>query len=248
MVENEILRDMAFYEALSVEELSDRYSDLELRHILQRVFNMDSTVYFMGKQAKLEFITDSAGRGRILGEAESKRGTHRERNRESAGRKSIEEMIEENTAGAMFRYIGVEKPQGGFSDAITQRRAQVAYVIEDVASGDRFQVTKGTVRALESKSRLEGFQKTFAQGRKSVAHEAGKTTLADRRVQKTPLDTSDVPAKSEVVDDLVDLDSLLVEEETTPEEETPEEETEPKSEGKVVLDTELDDILNSIPS
>lgn len=240
-MENEVLREIPYYEGLTAEEIDERYSDLELKIILQRVFNMDSTVYFIGKEDKIRYITKPDERSDVLEQAETKRSRHRDRNRESAKRKTVAEMIEEKTGDAVYRYLGVERPEGGFTDEITERSAQIAYLIERVSDGEVHRVARGTVRNLLEAERLEGFDASLVTGRKSVAHEAGKTTLADRRISKVPLDK--VPEEDD--DELPT--KAAAEEESEPEPDAEEEKPEKKADSST-FDQELDDILNSIPS
>lgn len=173
----EVFKTEKQYEKMTVEELSETYSDHEVKLILQKVFGLDSVVYFIDKSQKLTYITQPDQRPKILEAGESKRAVHRESNREnrSRPRSGVADRMEEETSDRMFRFKGAEKRQT--TDAFTGRSIRTAYVIEDLSDGAEYDVSRGTARWLVEKGRLEEF--VANKGRKTVAHAVGKKSAAD---------------------------------------------------------------------
>lgn len=168
----------AEYEAMSVEELTERFTDLQLREILKHAFGLGSVVYFIGKAEKLRYITQPDQRPDVLAGGDAKQEVHREANRENRKKpsSSVEERMLEETKDRVYRQVGITRAPGT-ADAFTGRIIRDVYVIEDVVDGTRFLVSRGTARKLDEWGRLEGFVVT--KGRLSAAHAAGVKSLAD---------------------------------------------------------------------
>lgn len=224
----EVYKTEAEYEAMPIEELN-QIKDLDLRYILQRVFGLDSVVYFIDKVQKLRYISQPDQRPIVLDEGEQKRARHREMNKENRirPRGDVEERMEEETRDRVYRCTGSVRHDEAVQDDFTGRSVKNVYLIEDVADGTAFRVSRGTARWLVEKNRLEEFEVT--KGRQSVAHAAGKKSAADL-----------------LGDGEVHVPKVKA---PAPVEEDHDDDVEEVADGAAALEEdELDEILNSLPS
>jgi hypothetical protein len=172
----QVFKKAAAYEKMSIEELDESFKDDEIKEILQKVFGLDSVVYFIDKVQKMTYIANPDQRPAILEAGEDKRSVHRNANREnrSTPRAAIAERMEEETKDRSFRLNRIEK--FNVEDAFTGRAIRVAYWIVDLSDGAEYAVSRGTCRWLVERGRLEDFA---VKHRKSVAHNAGLKSAAD---------------------------------------------------------------------
>lgn len=234
---DEVYKTEAEYEAMTVEQLTESYNDFEIRKILQRVFGLDSVVYFIDKDQKLRYITQPDQRPDVLAEGEEKRSVHRENNRTNRVRPkgTVAERMEEETKDRRYRLVSIDRVESA-EDALTGKAIRVAYTIEDIADGSQFVVSRGTCRWLEDKGRLEGF--VVSKGRKTAAHAAGAVSAADLLAANG----NDKVTKPEVVEEATDDGGVADDEE---EEETATGSVE-SAEVESDEDKELEDLLDSL--
>lgn len=182
---SEVYRTEREYEAMSIEELTEAYNDLDLRRILQRVFNLDSDVYFIDKAQKLIYISDPDRRPEVLAAAAERRSVHRDLNRENRSRPDggIKERMEEETRDRQYRLLRIERRSDSITDDFTGKAIRSVYIITDVVDGVTFNVSRGTCRWLEERGRIEGFE--VSRGRRSVAHDAGLQSVSDLFAEDT---------------------------------------------------------------
>lgn len=174
----EVFKTEAEYEAMTLDQLNEAYSDAEVKEILQKVFGLDSVVYFIDKVQKMTYITEPDQRPSVLDAGEAKRAVHREANKENRAvpRAVVEERMDEETKGRSFRFVGITTMTT--TDAFTGRPIRNAYEIQDLADDARYDVSRGTCRWLAEKGRLEDFT-GVVKGRKTVAQKVGAKSVAD---------------------------------------------------------------------
>jgi hypothetical protein len=170
------------WESMSAEEINSRYSELELKHALaEDPFRLDSVRYFMGKKNMIRFLREPDARQAVLTEAETRRGQHRQKNKENRPKGAVRERVESLSEGRKFRFIRSERSERGFTCAFSERRASIAYVIEDLGDGSFYAVTKLVAAQLSSLGKLQGMPTPPARpsARGKAARESGDMTLAD---------------------------------------------------------------------
>ncbi len=166
------------WEALTPDELGG-YSDQQLKTALQKQFGLKSHVYFMPVALKREYILNPAKRPEIQEGAEGRQKEHQAAGAEHKGKKPISEMIVEASDGRTYKFIGVDRPKGGFTDPFSERTGKVAYMISDEADGEEFPTQKQTCKALDGLGRLTGFDERIAAVKQKPANKAGHLTIED---------------------------------------------------------------------
>lgn len=166
------------WEALSPEQLND-FSDLQLKKALQEHFGLKSHVYFMPVGKKRDYILSPDARPTLQAEAEERQRTHQSSGAAHRGKKPIKEMIAERSEDREYTFVGVDRPEGGFTDPFSDRNGAVAYIISDVADGEEFECQKQTCKALTELGRLAGFDERVTAKKQKPAHRAGHQTLED---------------------------------------------------------------------
>lgn len=214
------------WEQLDAGEL-DGYSDQQLKTALQEHFGLKSHVYFMPVALKKQYILTPDKRPEIQEGAEQRQKEHQAAGAEHKGKKPIGELITERSDGRTYTFVGVDRPQGGFTDPFSERTGKVAYLIADTADGEEFPTQKQTCKKLDELGRLEGFDERIAAVKQKPANRAGFQTIED-------IIASADPATEEVTATIV----------VVPEDEMP-----AIDETEIGDDKEqaLDDILNSLP-
>lgn len=166
------------WEALSIADL-ERYSDLQLKKVLQEHFGLRSHVYFMSAAKKKQFIADPDSRRTLQLEAEERQKAHKAAGAAHRGKKPVKELIAERSEGHAYTFAGVDRPQGGFTDPFNDRKGAVAYTVTDVADGETYPVQKQTAKALTELGRLTGFDERISAAKQKPAHKAGLSTIED---------------------------------------------------------------------
>ncbi len=211
------------WEALSAEGLAG-FSDLQLKKALQEYFGLKSHVYFMPVTKKRDYILSPDSRPTLQAEAEERQKSHQSAGAEHRGKKPVKEMIADAARDNEYEFVGVDRPDGGFTDPFTDRSGKVAYVIRDKADGAEFPTQKQTCKALTELGQLTGFDERITAKKQKPAHQAGHQTLEDIIAGADP----EMSQAAEAV-------------QTPPE---PEADVKPLGDDR---EAELDDILNSIP-
>ena len=166
------------WEQLDAGEL-DGYSDQQLKTALQDCFGLKSHVYFMPVALKKEYILTPDKRPEIQEGAEQRQKEHQAAGAEHKGKKPISEMITEASDGRTYTFVGVDRPQGGFTDPFSERTGKVAYIIADTADGEEFPTQKQTCKKLDELGRLQGFDERIAAVKQKPANAAGHLTIED---------------------------------------------------------------------
>lgn len=211
------------WEALSVDELKKHYSEQQLKDALREHFGLKSHIYFMGVAKKREYITNPDARRTLLAEAEERQKAHQSRGAEHRGKKSVKELVAERSEDRAYTFAGVER-HDSFTDPFNDRVGKVAYVITDVADGERFPTQKQTAKLLTELGRLSGFDERITAKKQKPAHKAGAQTMEDVIANGDPR-----------VQEAVKAVETMEEPEAIPA-------TEPDPNR-----TDLDDILNALP-
>jgi hypothetical protein len=166
------------WESISADELKG-YSDKQLKDALQEHFGLRSHVYFMPVAKKREYILNPDVRPTLQAEAEDRQKGHQDRGASHRGKASVATLIAENSEGRQYEFVGVDRPQGGFTDPFSERTGVVAYVVRDVADGAEFPTQKRTVVKLTKLGRLTGYDERISAKKQKPAHKAGAATLED---------------------------------------------------------------------
>jgi hypothetical protein len=166
------------WEALTPTALDD-FSDLQLKKALQEHFGLKSHVYFMPVAKKREYILNEDARPTIQAEASARQREHQAAGAAHKGKKTVKELIAERSEDREYEFVGVDRPQGGFTDPFNDRRGSVAYVVRDVGDGEEFPTQKQTAKALTELGRLSGFDERITAKKQKPAHKAGFSTLED---------------------------------------------------------------------
>jgi len=211
------------WEALSAEQLNE-YTDEQLKHTLRDFFGLKSHIYFMPVGKKREFILKPDSRPTIQAEAEEKQTAHKAAGAAHSGKKPVKELVAERSDGEQYQFVGVDRPQGGYTDPFNDRKGAVAYVIKDTADGEEYPVQKQTAKLLTELHRLTGFDERVTAKKQKPAHKAGFSTMEDVIAGGDP----------EVKEAVKEITKPAVEESN----ETP---------IPLPIGGSLDDILNSIP-
>lgn len=126
----------------------DDLSDAELREILRLPDGRDGLRYYLSKPQKIAYIRaqDDDEREAILALARARQVEHhaylRERRRNGSPDRQL--LIEERMGEETWRFLHRERTSG-FKDAITGRRAKIAYHLVGTKSGRTLRVTKATL-------------------------------------------------------------------------------------------------------
>jgi len=133
------------YHGLSIEALSDA----DLREIIDLPEAQSGLRHHIPKPQKVEWLQGAtkARKAEILAEAEARRAAHHralsKRRREGPLDKAA--AIEAKLGEHEWSYQGHHRPNGGFRDAATGRKATIAYVLVETRTGERIEVTKATM-------------------------------------------------------------------------------------------------------
>ena len=166
------------WEQQTPEQLKE-FSDLQLKKALQEYFELKSHVYFMPVGKKREFMLNPDQRPTLMAEAEERQKSHQAAGAAHKGKKPIKELIAENAQGRLYEFVGVERPDGGFTDPFSERTGVVAYIIRDAADGEEFPCQKQTCKVLTESDQLAGFDERITAKKQKPAHRAGFETLED---------------------------------------------------------------------
>ena len=157
----------------------DRFSDKQLKDALQEHFGLRSHVYFMPVAKKKEYIRDPDQRPQLQAEAEERQRSHQKRGAEHRNKPSVAEMVEERSEDRTYEFVGVDRPEGGFTDPFNDRSGKIAYVIRDTGDGELFPTQKQTCKVLDDLGRLSGFDPSISARKQKPAHKAGYKTVED---------------------------------------------------------------------
>lgn len=110
----------------------------------------DGLRHYMTKGDKVEWLTGRPSKARkaeMLEAARASRTEHHERLAERRRKGPLDKAsaIEALLSGHLWKYDGQHRPAGGFRDAATGRKANVAYVLVETNTGERHEVTRATL-------------------------------------------------------------------------------------------------------
>ncbi len=205
------------WEELSAEEL-DGYSDLQIREALKEHFGFKSAVYFMGVDAKKDYLLNPDDRPTIQAAARERQKEHQAAGAEHKGKVGVKVLVTERSEEHLYEFVGVDRPDGGFTDPFNDRAGVIAYVIRDAEDGSEFPTQKQTCRILTELRRLKGFDAKITAKKQRPAHRAGHQTVEDVIAAADPdaeLHRADLTtATTAAIDNLVgdsgkDLDAIL---------------------------------------
>ena len=194
------------WEQLDAGEL-DGYSDQQLKTALQDCFGLKSHVYFMPVALKKEYILTPDKRPEIQEGAEQRQKEHQAAGAEHKGKKPISEMIDLASDGRTYSFVGVDRPQGGFTDPFSERTGKVAYIIADTADGEEFPTQKQTCKKLDELGRLQGFDERIAAVKQKPANRAGHLTIEDIIASADPVTVEVAEEVEEGEDDTLAIDA-----------------------------------------
>ena len=194
------------WEQLDAGEL-DGYSDQQLKTALQDCFGLKSHVYFMPVALKKQYILAPDKRPEIQEGAEQRQKEHQAAGAEHKGKKPISEMITKASDGRTYTFVGVDRPQGGFTDPFSERTGKVAYIIADTADGEEFPTQKQTCKKLDELGRLQGFDERIAAVKQKPANRAGHLTIEDIIASADPVTVEVAEEVEEGEDDTLAIDA-----------------------------------------
>lgn len=166
------------WESLTSEQLAE-YTDLQLKKGLRAYFGLRSHVYFMPVAQKRQYIMEPDSRPTIQAEAEKRQKAHKDAGAAHSGKKPVKELIAERSEDSQYQFVGVDRPQGGFTDPFNDRKGAVAYVIRDTADGEEYPTQKQTCKTLTDMGKLAGFDASVTAKKQKPAHKAGFSTFED---------------------------------------------------------------------
>lgn len=124
-------------------------SNTELIPLLDLPPDLDGLRYYIPKAEKIELLNGATPErtDTILADARARRSEHHANlsARRQRGPIDRDRAIEVVFSGNAWEYVEQRRPNGGFRDACTQRKASIAYVLRNVANGKTVLVTRATV-------------------------------------------------------------------------------------------------------
>lgn len=124
-------------------------SNTELIPLLELPADKDGLRYYIPKAAKVEMLqgVTSERQTEILTAARASQQEHHRNlaTRRSSGSIDRGKAVEAKLSGATWKFVEQRRIAGKFRDACTGRKAVVAYVLQNLVTAERIQLTRSTV-------------------------------------------------------------------------------------------------------
>lgn len=157
-------------------------SNQELIPLLELPIEHDGLRYYIRKSEKVELLTTDVSPERLTAILTAARDRQREHHANLAQRRANgpvdkDKAIEVLFSGRAWVYVEQVRPQGGFRDEATGRKAVLAFVLRDKAAGTTHKFTRATVeQAHQSLRNVDNWPPPRGRRRATEAAAAGVIT------------------------------------------------------------------------